>query len=66
MPESPADFDGPMDVTFPTLGVSIKAIPRWTKPIDAEGSWLCGAEVTPEDPATRQTWQGVVDSVRLI
>jgi hypothetical protein len=60
---SPADFKAPMDVAFPTLGLSIKAVPRWTMPIEALGSLWCGAEVTPPDSRARQTWRGVVDSL---
>ena len=54
-----------MDVDFPTLGLSIKAVPRWTKPVEAQGSWWCGAEVSPEDSEARQTWRGVVDSLNI-
>jgi DNA-binding response OmpR family regulator len=66
LPVSPSDLKAPIDVAFPTLGVSVKAVPRWTKPTEAQGSWLCGAEVTPGDHEARQTWQGVVDSLNLI
>jgi DNA-binding response OmpR family regulator len=66
LPESPADLKAPLEVAFPTLGLSIKAVPRWTKPVEEQGAWLCGVEVTPGDPEARQTWQGVVDSVHLI
>jgi CheY-like chemotaxis protein len=60
---SPADVKEPMHVDFPTLGLSIKAVPRWTKPVEAQGSWWCGAEVAPGDSEARQTWRGVVDSL---
>jgi DNA-binding response OmpR family regulator len=62
---SPADVKEPIDVDFPTLGLSIKAVPRWTKPVEAQQSWLCGAEVAPEDSEAQQTWRGVVDSLSV-
>jgi DNA-binding response OmpR family regulator len=61
---SPADFNAaPVDVDLPTLGLSIKAVPRWTKPIEAQGAWWCGAEVAPGDTETHRTWRSVVDSL---
>jgi DNA-binding response OmpR family regulator len=63
--ESPADVKEPIEVAFPTLGLSIKAVPRWTKPVEAQGAWWCGAEVAPGDSESRQSWQGVVDSLGL-
>jgi DNA-binding response OmpR family regulator len=62
---SPAEVKGPMDVDFPTLGLSIKAVPRWTKPVEAQGSWWCGAEVAQENSEARQTWREVVDSLSM-
>jgi hypothetical protein len=62
---SPTEVKGPMDVDFPTLGLSIKAVPRWTKPVEAQGSWWCGAEVAPENSEARQTWREVVDSLSM-
>jgi DNA-binding response OmpR family regulator len=62
---SPAEVKEPMDVDFPTLGLSIKAIPRWTKRVEAQGSWWCGAEVAPEDSEDQQTWREVVDSLSM-
>jgi hypothetical protein len=60
---SPADFTEPVDVALPTLGLSIKAVLRWAKPIEAEGTWWCGAEVAPGDSEAQQTLRGVVDSL---
>jgi CheY-like chemotaxis protein len=65
LPESPADLMAPLDVVFPTLGLSVKAVPRWTKLIEAQGVWWCGAELIPEDSEIRQTWQVVVDSLAV-
>jgi CheY-like chemotaxis protein len=63
---SPADVQEPMDVDFPTLGLSIKAVPRWTKPVDeVQGSWWCGAEVAPGDSEALKTWRGLVDSLAV-
>jgi DNA-binding response OmpR family regulator len=63
--ESPADIKEPLDVDLPTLGLSIKAVPRWTRPVEADGSWWCGVEVAPGDSETRLAWRGVVDSFSL-
>ena len=63
LPGSPTTLQAPMNVGFPTLGLSIKAVLRWTKPVESQGSWLCGAEVAPGDSETGQTWKGVVDSL---
>jgi DNA-binding response OmpR family regulator len=62
---SPADVKEPIDVDFPTLGLSIKAVPRWTKPVQAQSSWWCGAEVAPENAEARQTWREMVDSLSM-
>jgi DNA-binding response OmpR family regulator len=62
-----AELKGPIELDFPTLGLSFQALPRWTKPVEAEGRWWCGAEVAPEeeDSQARQTWREVVDSLSM-
>jgi DNA-binding response OmpR family regulator len=60
---TPAEFSAPMDVDLPTMGLSIKVVPRWTKPIEAQDAWWCGAEVAPANSQARQTWQGIVDAL---
>ena len=62
---SPAEVNRPLDVDFPTLGLSIKAVPRWTKPVEAQGAFWCGAELAPGDSEARQTWREVVDSLSM-
>lgn len=51
----------PFDISFPTLGMSVTAVPRWSKSV-AGGVWY-GAEVALADiDATRQ-WRLMVDSL---
>jgi DNA-binding response OmpR family regulator len=63
LPGSPADLKTPMEVALPTLGLSIKAVPRWTTPIEAQGTWWCGAEIAAGDSEAQQTWREVVDAL---
>jgi DNA-binding response OmpR family regulator len=65
------EFDGepdPVDddqvlVDLPTLGVSFKAVPRWTRPTAAGHSWWCGVELLSHDQRALREWRVVVDSV---
>ena len=47
-------------VKFPTLGLSVSAVARWSKPANGEAS-LCGMEITDSEPMMRR-WRRVVDS----
>lgn len=62
-PEPPGMVDTPIDVDFPTLGFSIKVVPRWTKAVPSQGPWWCGAELAPADSDAAQTWRWIVDSL---
>jgi DNA-binding response OmpR family regulator len=65
------EFDGEPDavdddqvhVDLPTLGVSFKAVPRWTRPTTAGQSWWCGVELSALDQRAVREWRVVVDSV---
>jgi CheY-like chemotaxis protein len=65
------EFDGepdPVDddqvhVDLPTLGVSVKAVPRWTRPNVAGHSWWCGVELSAVDQRSIREWRVLVDSV---
>ncbi len=51
-----------MTVSVPSLGVSVTAVARWTKPVHRDGVSWCGAEILNSPAGT--DWQRVVDSVR--
>jgi CheY-like chemotaxis protein len=53
----------PFDVRLPTVGMTVRAVPKWAQPIDERGDWFCGAELTlPAGDASR-TWRSLVDSL---
>ena len=35
----------PIEIGLPSLGLQVKAVPRWSKPVEEGGSWWCGAEI---------------------
>jgi DNA-binding response OmpR family regulator len=59
--KSPEVPSSPINVVFPTLGLSVTALPKWRKALPTVGSWLCGAEVAAADSST--AWRGLVDSL---
>lgn len=61
---SQARVGAPMVVTFPTLGVSVTAVPRWTKSVGEGATSWCGAEIMDLGMGPATTWRGVVDSLR--
>jgi CheY-like chemotaxis protein len=53
----------PVTVNFPTLGLSITGVARWTKSLgNGSGSW-CGVEILEGGADTTAAWRGVVDSI---
>jgi DNA-binding response OmpR family regulator len=60
-----AGIGKPMDIEFPTLGLSIVATPRWTNSGQSEDgiSW-CGAELLYAGSDGGERWRGVVDSLK--
>ena len=51
----------PIVVTFPTLGVSVTAVPRWTKAVGEGATSWCGVEILDVGMGPATTWRGVVD-----
>ena len=54
---------GALDIRLPTLGLAVKATPRWSKPIDDGESWWCGAEIALLDVDDAQSWRRIVDGL---
>ena len=63
MMESPRDAHATLDIRLPTLGLSVTAVPRWSKPAEDSGSWWCGAEITPAGSDAAHAWRWMVDSL---
>jgi hypothetical protein len=61
-PWFPAGVGEPVALTFPTLGMSLTAVPRWVKPA-AEGAAWCGAEILDTGLHATEQWRGFVDSM---
>lgn len=54
----------PVTVSFPTLGLSVTGVARWTKRLpDGAASW-CGVEILEGGADTTAAWRGVVDSIQ--
>jgi DNA-binding response OmpR family regulator len=53
----------PVEISLPSLGVSVRAIARWVRPADDGGSWWCGAEIALPTPTAAGTWRRVVASI---
>ena len=62
MLESHEEFQGPIDIRFPTLELSVTAVPRWSKPGEDSGSRWCGAEIADAGSDAMRTWRKIVDS----
>jgi len=52
-----------LTVNVPSLGVSITAVARWSKPLHEDGVTWCGAEIIDASSGTANDWRGVVDSL---
>ena len=52
-----------LTVRVPSLGVSVTAVARWTKPLHEDGESWCGAEILDPPAGTTSDWRGVVDSL---
>lgn len=63
IPGSPGNMKSPFDIRLPTLGLSVKAVPRWSKPVEDGGSWWCGAEIALAGSDATGTWRLIVDSL---
>lgn len=54
----------PVTVSFPTLGLSVIGVARWSKPLpNGDASW-CGVEILEGGADTTAAWRGVVDSIQ--
>jgi DNA-binding response OmpR family regulator len=63
MTESPGEALAPLEIRLPTLGLSVKAMPRWSKPAEDGASWWCGAEIAPVGSDDAYAWRWIVDSL---
>jgi DNA-binding response OmpR family regulator len=61
--ESPGDARAMLDIGLPTLGLHVKAVPRWSKPVEDCQSWWCGAEIDPAGSDAAYAWRSIVDSL---
>ena len=63
--KAPLSVGTELTVFFPSLGVSVTAVARWTKPLHEDGETWCGAEILEPPGGTVNDWRGVVDSLSL-
>jgi DNA-binding response OmpR family regulator len=63
MTQAPPDEASPLDIRFPSLGLSITASVRWAKPLDGGAAWYYGAEVAIPGSDDSSTWRWIVDSL---
>jgi len=59
--QAPVRIGSELTVRVPSLGVSLTAVARWTKPVLRDGVSWCGAEIL--NPPAGTDWRGVVDSL---
>jgi len=63
MEASAAGDSQPFEVRLPTVGMTVRAVPRWAHPIDDRGEWWCGAELASAGADDARTWRSLVDSL---
>jgi DNA-binding response OmpR family regulator len=63
MAAAPDDGDAPIEIGLPSLGLQVKAVPRWSKPVEEGGSWCCGAEVALSGTEATSQWYRIVDAL---
>jgi len=51
----------PFDVKLPTVGMTVRAVPRWAHPVDECGEWWCGVELATPGVDAARTWRSLVD-----
>ena len=61
--KTPVRVGTELTVNVPSLGVSITAVARWTKPLHEVGESWCGAEILDPPAGSANDWRGVVDSL---
>ena len=63
MAAAPDDVLSPIEIELPSLGLSVKAVPRWLMPGQEGGSWWCGAEIALTGSDAAKQWHYLVDSL---
>jgi CheY-like chemotaxis protein len=63
LPSVPGVRRDALNVTIPTLGLSLMARPRWSRPAAGNGSWWCGAEIGPLAIEDTHEWRRIVDAL---
>jgi DNA-binding response OmpR family regulator len=53
----------PFEVRLPTLGMTVRAVPRWACPTDEGGQLWCGAELSLPCADAARSWRLLVDSL---
>jgi DNA-binding response OmpR family regulator len=61
--KTPLSVGTELTVRVPSLGVSVTAVTRWTKPLHVDGVSWCGAEILHPPAGATNAWKGVVDSL---
>jgi CheY-like chemotaxis protein len=64
MSAAPADVAAPIEIELPSLGLNVRAVPRWSRPVEEGGSWWCGAEIALMGIEAARHWHGIVDALR--
>jgi DNA-binding response OmpR family regulator len=63
MTAAPDDVRDPIEIELPSLGLQVKAVPRWSRPVEEGGFWWCGAEIALAGPEAARQWHGIVDAL---
>ncbi len=62
-PLAAAGVGSPISITFPTLGLSVSAVARWSlNPTEQGAEHCCGVEITNDETVTTARWRDIVDS----
>jgi DNA-binding response OmpR family regulator len=64
MPVAPVEPLAPIEIELPSLGLSVQVVPRWLRPAEAGGAWLCGAEIALAGSDAARYWHYIVDALR--
>jgi CheY-like chemotaxis protein len=64
MSAAPTDVAAPFEIELTSLGFNVRAVPRWSRPVEEGGSWWCGAEIALAGAAAARHWHGIVDALR--
>ena len=64
MSAAPTDVAAPIEIELPSLGFKVRAVPRWSRPVEEGRSWWCGAEIALIGADAALHWHGIVDALR--